>query len=57
MSDEVEVADRIVWIRASRAVLDSMREGWSPPVQAHAEENRDGSWEITLREAREEAVE
>lgn len=44
-----ETADRKVWILASPEVLEEMRNGWSRPVQAHATENPDGSWEMTFR--------
>lgn len=45
-----EVADRKVWIFASVEVLREIQEGWSRPVQAHADDAGDGSWNMTLRE-------
>lgn len=45
----MEIADRKVWVRASREILEELRKGWSRPICAHAEENADGSWEMTFR--------
>jgi hypothetical protein len=44
-----ESATRKVWVMASLELLEQMREGWSPPVEVHATENPDGSWEMTFR--------
>lgn len=49
MTDSREIADQKVWIRASRLVLEEMKKGWSPPVEAHVTPNADGSWEMTFR--------
>lgn len=44
-----ETASRKVWVYASPEILEDMRKDWSPPVEVHAEENPDGSWEMTFR--------
>jgi hypothetical protein len=45
----IENANRKVWVLASPEILEELRKGWSRPVQAHADENPDGSWEMTFR--------
>jgi len=44
-----ENPNRKAWVMASPEILEELRTGWSQPVTAHADENPDGSWEMSFR--------